>query len=183
MHDRPARELCIIDIAVPRDVDPAATTVPGVHIVDIDQLGATVDRTLDHRRRAIPLVEEIVEEHLRRYDRWNQTRPALPVISSLSRKAETIRKGEIDRLFSRCPELSDRQRMLIAGMSLTVISRLLHSAFSKMRERASVDCVDAMVHSSIIEDLFDLHLGETQAEAVAECPFPERSATRGVPPD
>ncbi|MGD0472501.1 MAG: glutamyl-tRNA reductase [Candidatus Velthaea sp.] len=156
MLARLSRPLTIIDIAVPRDVDPEVASVPGVHLVDIDALQHVVDDNLDHRREAIPLVEEIISEHTERFHSWYQSRIAVPVISSLTQKAEAIRDGEVERLFSRCPDLTARERMLVTGMSLTIISKLLHTAVVKIRDKAAENHVEAMNHALILNELFDL---------------------------
>jgi glutamyl-tRNA reductase len=156
MRLRPARPLFIVDIAVPRDCDPAAAEIDGVSVVDVDGLRGVVDITLERRREAIPMVEEIIAEHAERFHQWYQSRVAVPVISSLVQRAETIREGELERLFARCPELTDRERMLITGMSLTVISKLLHSAITKIRDKAIVNRAEALTDAHILNDLFDL---------------------------
>ena len=156
MLARLSRPLTIIDIAVPRDVDPEVASIPGVHLVDIDALQHVVDDNLDHRREAIPLVEEIISEHTERFHSWYQSRIAVPVISSLTQKAEAIRDGEVERLFSRCPDLTARERMLVTGMSLTIISKLLHTAVVKIRDKAAENHVEAMNHALILNELFDL---------------------------
>ncbi len=156
MLARPTRTLTIIDIAVPRDVDPEVARIPGVHLVDIDALKHVVEDNLDHRREAIPLVEEIISEHTERFHQWYQSRVAVPIISSLTQKAETIRESEIERLFSRCPELTDRERMLITGTSLTIISKLLHTAVVKIRDKAVENRAEAMTHALMLDELFDL---------------------------
>jgi glutamyl-tRNA reductase len=156
MLSRTGRPLTIIDIAVPRDVDPEVARIPGVHLVDIDALKHVVDDTLEHRREAIPLVEEIISEHTERFHDWYQSRVAVPVISSLTQKAEAIREAEVERLFSRCPELTDRERMLVTGMSLTIISKLLHSPVVKIRDKAVENRAEAMTHALVINELFDL---------------------------
>ncbi len=161
MLARPSRPLTIIDIAVPRDVDPDVARIPGVHLVDIDALKHVVEDTLEHRREAIPLVEEIISEHTERFHEWYQSRVAVPIISSLTQKAELIRESEVERLFSRCPELSDRERMLITGTSLTIISKLLHTAVVKIRDKAVENRAEAMTHALILNELFDL---QTQLE-------------------
>jgi glutamyl-tRNA reductase len=153
---RPARPLTIIDIAVPRDVDPEVARIPNVHLVDIDALQTVVDDKLDRRRAAIPLVEEIIAEHTERFCQWYQSRVAVPVISSLTQKAEAIRAAEVDRLFARCPELTERERMLITGMSLTIISKLLHTAVVKIRDKAVENRAEALTHAQILDELFDL---------------------------
>jgi glutamyl-tRNA reductase len=163
MHARPNRPLFIVDIAVPRDCDPDVAQIEGVSVVDIDGLRGVVDITLERRREAIPMVEEIIAEHTVRFQRWYQARVAVPVISSLVQRAETIRETELERLFARCPELTERERMLITGMSLTIISKLLHGAITKIRDKAIVNRAEALTDANILSNLFDL-----QAHALEE---------------
>jgi glutamyl-tRNA reductase len=165
MRTRPDRPLFIVDIAVPRDVDPDVATIDGVRVVDVDGLRGVIDVTLEHRREAIPLVEEIIAEHTERFAQWYQARVAVPVISSLVQRAETIRENELERLFARCPELTDRERMLITGTSLTMFSKLLHTAITKIRDKAIVNQDEALTHASILKELFDLEVQAMQEEA------------------
>jgi glutamyl-tRNA reductase len=155
---RTDRPLFIVDIAVPRDVDPDVAGIPGVALVDIDALSALVDESLESRRAAVPFVEEIIDEHVRRMVDWYSSRSAVPVIASLTQKADAIREAELERLFARCPELSERERMLIKGLSLTIVSRLLHSAIARIREKAATDCDEALLHTRIVGELFELEL-------------------------
>jgi glutamyl-tRNA reductase len=154
--ERPNRKLFIVDIAVPRDVDPEVSLLPNIELIDIDGVRGVVETGIERRREAIPLVEEIIGEHVGRFQQWYQARVAVPVIRSLTRKAETIREGEIERLFSRCPELGERERMLITGMSMTIISRLLHSAITRIRDKAINNQVEALTDAQILDELFDL---------------------------
>jgi glutamyl-tRNA reductase len=163
MRARPSRPLFIVDIAVPRDCDPDVALIDGVSVVDVDGLRGVVDITLERRREAIPLVEEIIAEHSERFHRWYQSRVAVPVISSLVQRAEAIRESELERLFARCPELTERERMLITGTSLTIISKLLHGAITKIRDKAIVNRAEALTDAHILNELFDL-----QAHALEE---------------
>lgn len=156
MLARPERSLFIVDIAVPRDADPDVARIPGVFVADIDKLKDMVDLTLERRREAIPLVEEIISEHAERFARWYQSRVTIPVVSSLVQKADAIREAEIERLFARCPDLSERERMLITGASLTIVSKLLHGAVTKLRERATANHAEAITIASLVDELFDL---------------------------
>lgn len=160
MLERPGRPLVIIDIAVPRDADPAIAEIPGVRLIDIDGLKGVVDSTLQARREAIPHVEEIIDEYIERFGHWYQSRTAVPVIASLTQKAELIRKREMERLFARCPELSERERMLITGSSLTIISRLLHNVVTKIRDKAVSNHAEAISHARILDELFDLQISD-----------------------
>jgi glutamyl-tRNA reductase len=172
MQARPDRPLFIVDIAVPRDVDPEAAHIPGVGVVDVDALKGVVDGAIEKRREAIPLVEEIIAAHVERFQKWYQSRVAIPVIASLTQKAESIREAEFDRLFARLPELTDRQRMLITGASLSVVSKLLHSAIVRIRDKAVENRAEALTHVKMLDELFELQAltGET---AFASTPPPE----------
>jgi glutamyl-tRNA reductase len=158
MAARPERRLFVVDIAVPRDADPDIASIPNVFLADIDRLKGIVDVTLEKRRAAIPLVEEIIAEHAERFARWYQSRVAIPVVSTLFQKAEAIRSAEIERLFARCQDLDERERMLITGASLTIISKLLHSVASKLRARATSNRAEAITLALLLDDLFDLRM-------------------------
>jgi len=156
MLARPDRPLFIVDIAVPRDVDPEVTRIPGIGLVDIDGLKDVVDVTLEKRRAAIPLVEEIIAEHVERFQQWYQSRVAVPVIASLTQKAAAIRESELERLFARLPDLTERERLLITGMSMTIVSKLLHSAIVRIRDKAAENRAEALTHAKILDELFEL---------------------------
>ncbi len=130
--------------------------IPNVGLVDVDGLKGVIGMTLEKRREAIPLVEAIIAEHARRFQEWYQSRVAVPVIASLVGKAEAIRAAEIERLFARVPNLGERERALITGMSLTVVSKLLHSAITRIRDKAVENHADALTHARMLDDLFDL---------------------------
>jgi glutamyl-tRNA reductase len=164
MAQRPDRPLFIVDIAVPRDADPAVTNVGNVSLVDIDGLKALVNERLELRREAIPAVEEIIDEYVTRFEGWYHSRVAVPVIARLTQKAESIRVAELERLLARCPDLDERHRMLVTGMTMTIVSKLLHSAILKIREKATLDRDDALSSARVLDELFEL-------DGVAERPM------------
>jgi glutamyl-tRNA reductase len=167
MAQRPDRPLFAIDVAVPRDADPSITDIPNVGLVDVDGLKEVVDEKLLVRRDAIPDVEEIVGEVADRFERWYRSRDAMPIIATLTRKAEAIRVAELDRLFARCPELSEREKLLVTGLTMTLVSKLLHSVILKVRERASSDQAQALSYARVLDDLFELDLTQHIAALVA----------------
>jgi glutamyl-tRNA reductase len=167
MQRRPDRAMFVIDVAVPRDVDPAVAEIPNVALVDIDGLKSVVDEKLVVRRDAIPDVEEIIGEVSERFERWYRSRDALPIIAELTRKAETIRVAELERLFARCPDLSEREKLLVTGLTMTLVSKLLHSVILKVRERATSDRAQALSYARVLDDLFELDLAQHIAALVA----------------
>jgi glutamyl-tRNA reductase len=168
---RGERALLIVDLAVPRDVDPDVATLPGVAIVDVDGLRPVIDERLEIRKEAIPEVEEIIARYLERFTRWYRARVAVPAIASLTQKAESIRLAELERLFARCPELGDRERELIAGMSMTIVSKLLHSAIANIREKATASEAEVLSHVRVLDELFELNLAAHIAELKNRAPL------------
>ncbi len=166
MQRRPNRPLFVIDIAVPRDADPGIAAIPNVALIDIDGLKTVVEEKLDVRRDAIPAVEEIIAEFIDRFGAWYRSRLAVPVIAAVTQKAEAIRIAELERLFARTPELSERERMLVTGMSMTVVSKLLHSVIVKIREKVTTNHPEALAHARVLDELFELNLANAMADIV-----------------
>jgi glutamyl-tRNA reductase len=156
MRERTGRPLFLIDIAVPRDVDPSVAEIPGVLVADIDQLSKTVDSTLEHRQQAIPLVEDIIHAHVVQFEQWHRSRVTAPTVASLARKAEALREAELARFFARCPELDKRQRMLVTGLSLRIVSKLLHPAITSIRDCADEHVAETVERARLIHEIFAL---------------------------
>ncbi len=158
MSRRPERPLFIVDIAVPRDVDPDVGQIDNVTLIDVDGLKTVVDEKLEVRREAIPHVEAIIADYVENFARWYRSRAAVPVIASLTQKAEAIREGEIEKLLARLPDLSEREKQLIVGSSMTIVSKLLHSAITRMRDKAERNQSEAIEHARVLDDLFELNV-------------------------
>jgi glutamyl-tRNA reductase len=164
MRARAHRPLFMIDIAVPRDVDPLVALIPGVLVADIDKLSETVDTTLEHRQQAIPLVEDIIHAHVVQFEQWYRSRVTAPVVASLARKAEALRQAELARFFARCPELDKRQRSLVTGLSLRIVSKLLHPAITAIRDCPDDHVAETVERARLIDEIFALSELSTLAE-------------------
>lgn len=154
MARRNARPLCIVDIAVPRNVAPETAELDGVTVIDIDGVGVPVEEALELRKSAVPMVEAIVDTHLERFAQWYGHRETVPVLSALSQRAQAIRESELERVIARCPGLSPRERALITGMGLRIVSKLMHPTFATLRE-------DGTTHADYIDALFGLGMRES----------------------
>jgi glutamyl-tRNA reductase len=88
-------------------------------------------------------------------------------VRALVQRAEAIRESELHRLLARCPELSDRERVLIAAMSTALIQRLLHGAISKICEKAAIDRAQALNDARLLNELFDAEAIDQDGGAVA----------------
>ncbi len=137
LTDRPSEALLIVDIGVPRDVEPSAAGHERTVLYSIEDLREVVDQTLEGRRTEIPKVEAIIASQVSDYLAWYATRSVAPLITSLRSKAEEIRHSEIQRLFARMPELDEEQRELVRAASVSIINKLLHAPVTKLRKSAT----------------------------------------------
>ena len=154
MTGREDVRILAVDIGVPRDIDPAASSVQGAVIYTLEDLRDVVDQALQSRRAEIPKVESIIAAQVSAYLQWYRTRGVAPIIANLRRKAEEIRSAEIQRLFARMPELDERQRELVMVASVSIINKLLHAPVTKLRETAGEG--ERPGEEQIADTVFDL---------------------------
>jgi glutamyl-tRNA reductase len=127
------KPLVLIDIAVPRDLDPAIADVPGCSLFDIDALGeGLVGREEDVRE-----AERIVAEEAQRFAEWRRSRGAAPAIAALRRHAEEIRVEELTRAEHRLGELSDHDRKVVETLTTQIVNKLLHVPTVRAKETGS----------------------------------------------
>jgi glutamyl-tRNA reductase len=127
------RALLIIDIAVPRDVDPACGELEGVSLYDIDDLQAVAERNLSTREVQAPRALEIVEEEIQRFARWLGQLDALPTVSALRAHASTIVEQVLAENAGRWESASERDLARVEAVARAVMSRLLHEPTIRLR--------------------------------------------------
>ena len=133
MRGRNGRELLLIDIAVPRDVDPAVRELPGVHLFDIDDLQALIEQNMSARRREVVKVERIVDEEVERFGEWLRARGVVPTVTALRAGAEKIRRTEVARTFKRLKNLTPQQQERVEAMTNALVKKLLHDPITRLR--------------------------------------------------
>jgi len=133
MAGRRERPLVIVDIAVPRDVEPEAASVDGVRLFDIDDLEAAANSNRETRALEVPAVEAIVAEELARFEGWYEGQQVEPTIASLRRRAEAIRRSEVERTLKRLAALEDGDRERIESLTKAIVKRLLHEPVTRLR--------------------------------------------------
>ncbi len=137
MSLRDGRPLLLIDIAVPRNVDPDARTIPGLHLHDIDSLQSIRDVNLQTREQTIPEVESIVDQELAAFQEWCQGRESAAVIQSLREHAETIREQEVQRALRRLAHLDARDREVVLALSHAITNKMLHHPVTRLKRSTS----------------------------------------------
>ena len=133
---RPSRPLIFIDIAVPRDVDPAVKDIPGVYVFDIDDLQARLEGSIAERQNEIPRVEAIVDREVAGFETWLRGVEVMPVIADLRQKAEAIRQRELERTLRYLPDLDPQTREHIQHLSRSLVNKLLHEPTLRLRAEA-----------------------------------------------
>lgn len=147
-------ELLIVDVGMPRNVDPSLASLAGVRILDMDDIAKLTDAGMQARNAQTAAVRDIVDEELRRFESIVQAREAAPVISSLRAMAEAVRVNEIERHSARLGDLSPAQIEAVDAVTKAVLAKLLHEPSVKLRESAGSGRGERLAES--IRDLFDL---------------------------
>lgn len=136
MQMRPERLLFLIDIAVPRDIDPQVTQIPHVRLVDIDSLNEKLEVSLAERAQDIPHVEAIIREEHAEFMEFISSLNVLPLIANLHLQAEAIRQTELEKTLRHLPDLSDVERQHIEVMTQALVRKLLDSPTRRLRSEA-----------------------------------------------
>jgi glutamyl-tRNA reductase len=133
MRERNGRALLLIDIAVPRDIDPACGELEGVSLYDIDDLQAVVESNLNTRAAEAPQALEIIEEEIHRFARWLGQRDTLPTISALREHGNTLVEQVLTENAGRWESASPRDLARVEAIARAVMGRLLHEPTIRLR--------------------------------------------------
>lgn len=136
LRARRGRPLLLIDLGVPRQIDPALARREGVYLFDLDDLEAVVAANVEERRREALQVERIVQEEVERFDAWRRGRRAVPLIRRLRESAEAIRAEELGKVLDHLETATPRERELVAEFSRRLTRRLLDYPTVTLRELA-----------------------------------------------
>ena len=149
MRARKGRPLFLIDLAVPRDLDPSIHELDGCYLYDIDDLQAVVAETLAGRRREAERAEAIVATEAERFREWQASLRVVPAITSLRARAEEIRAAELERA-----KLSDAERRAAESVTAAVLNKLLHLPTIRMKQAAAA--ADGVIYADAVRHLFGL---------------------------
>jgi len=126
MERRPGQPLVIIDIAVPRNVDPRVAQIPNVFLYNIDELATVAEENRQQRAGEIEKAEKIVAFETERFMAWWQTVGYRPVLSALMGRAEAIRSAHLDRTLRKLRPLSDEEKERLESMTRAIVNKILH---------------------------------------------------------
>jgi len=184
------RPMFLIDIAVPRDLDPEINKVRDAYLYDIDDLQHVVEQNRGEREKDAQHAERIVEQELDSMNDWLRSLEVVPTIAMLREAVEDIRRSELDRLGNRLSDLTDEQRAQVDMLTASIVNKILHVPTVKMKEVAGQD--QCYLYVDAVRTLFDLEEEDGEAPAdeaqpggdgAAAAEAPEEAAARPPEPE
>jgi glutamyl-tRNA reductase len=156
---RGGRPLCILDIALPRDVHPAVGELENVFLYDLDDLRAVVAANLEQRRAELPSAEELINSEVEKFWQWLAGLAAVPVVTDVRARAEAMRVEELSHAWRRLGDLTPEQREAIEHLSRSLMNKFLHEPSVRLRAAAAngrgLGIVDAARYLFAVETPLD----------------------------
>ncbi len=151
LSKRENRPLFLIDIAVPRDIDPEIDNLENVYLFDIDNLKEVVEANIEERKRAAKEAEKIVEGCVNRFIHWLKEHEVTPLVVELKRKAEDIRKTELEKRLSKI-NLSEEEKAQVEYLTQIIINKLLHTPITTFKQKAP----EEKTYIQVFKEIFGL---------------------------
>jgi glutamyl-tRNA reductase len=151
---RRGRPLLLVDLAVPRDLDPAIHELDGCYLYDIDDLEAIVTETLSGRRSEAERAEAIVAAEADKFHEWQASLEIVPAIASLRARAESIREAELRKAEGMLGRLDDAERRAVESITSQIVNKLLHLPTVRLKQAAAA--ADGVVYAEAVRHLFGL---------------------------
>jgi glutamyl-tRNA reductase len=153
MKERKNRPVFLIDISVPRNIDPEINDLDNVYLYDVDDLKGVVDTNIIERQKEAKKAEDIIEEEIETFKKWLSSLDSVPTVIALREKAEAIRKEEVEKLLNRFPEIGEKEKKAIEGMASSITNKLIHAPSVALRE----DSEDKDIMIATIKRLYGLN--------------------------
>ena len=151
MAERPKRKLLIVDIAVPRDVDPAAGKIPGITLLDMEDLTEFAEVGRQERQGEVDAVRAVIEDEVARFTAVSTAEQVEPLARSFRREVEALRLAELDRLGSSV----DAETLAhVDAATKSLLNKLLHRPMTELRESAGTARGDRLAEA--LQALFDI---------------------------
>ncbi len=162
LESRNGRKIIMIDIAVPRDIDPDLKIIPGVLIYDIDKLQNVVDANYLERQQAVAAADQIIGEEIVKFNEWLASLYVIPVITALKNQGEIIKQNEIKRACNRLGLVSEQEQKVISSMANSIVNQLLHFPVVNLKEMAASN--QGHLYAEIVKKLFALQIDNKEYE-------------------
>ena len=158
MSTRPNRPLVIVDIAVPRDVEPGVKQINNVFLYGIDDLTETSALNRKQREHEIQRVTRIIKDEVDKFTTWWHALEVRPVVSALMQKAEDIRWAQLDRTLKKLRPLSDEERESLEAMTKAIVTKMLNDPIQYLKKTG----YGRKDYAQIVNELFQLNAEEPE---------------------
>ena len=129
--------LFLIDIAVPRDIDPAVNDLADVYLYDIDDLNGVVSPNLEERMLEAERAEVIIDEEMVAFERWLESMEVVPTVAAIRAKAEAIRQAELEKAIKRLGGLSEKELKTVEALTCSIVNKMLHGPTERLKDVAA----------------------------------------------
>ena len=154
MRVRPQRPLVLVDIAVPRDIDPEAAAIPNVNLFDMDGLNVKLEASLEKRSMQVPEVKRIIQEEVDDFMSYFRSLHVQPLIGCMHQQAEDIRANLFDKAMKKCGSISDKDRQNIEMLTHSIVKQILAEPTRVLKEEANTSSAARVIE--ITRLLFNL---------------------------
>jgi len=136
LKERRNKPIFMIDISVPRNIDPEINKIDNVFLYDIDDLQGVVNSNIEGRAREAERAEEIITQEVETYLQWEQSLDAVPTIVELREKMEGIRRKELDKTLCQLNGITEEQQRMIDAMSSAIVNKIVHAPIVFLKQAA-----------------------------------------------
>ena len=161
---REGRPLFMVDIAVPRDIDPRVGDLPNVFLYDIDDLQGIVEANLAERQRAASEITHMIQREIVQFKDWFATLGVVPVISALRKKASRIQEETMMSIENKMPNLTEREKKILSKHTKSIINQLLKEPILQAKEIANSS--NANEQLQLFQQIFGIE-DDVQEEVIA----------------
>lgn len=152
MKERRHKPVFIIDISVPRNIDPSINDIDNVYLYDVDDLHGIVDTNKLERQKEAEKAEGIIAEEIEIFQKWLASLDSVPTVVALRDRADAVKKEEVEKLLNKLPSLGEKEREAVEYMANAIINKLMHPPTAALKE----DSEDKDILIATIRKLYGL---------------------------
>jgi glutamyl-tRNA reductase len=134
MKERKRKPVFIIDISVPRNIDPEINKIDNVYLYDVDDLQGVVDTNMHERKKEAEKAEAIIDEEVEKFLKWMSSLDSVPTIVALRQKAEEVKNEEFEKFKNKFPELDDEKIKAVEYLATAIVNKLIHPPTVALKE-------------------------------------------------
>lgn len=173
MKRRKSKSLFMIDIAVPRDLDPSIAAVDNVFLYDIDDLEGIVESNLEQRRQEAAKIESMITAEIDQFEQWYKTLGVVPLIRALQTKAAGIHEETMNSLTNKLPDLDEHELKVIRKLTKSIVNQMMQDPILRIKEMAGEKRADEAMDMFVKLFALEEEMAKTRQAELQAAPEPE----------